>query len=71
MKGKKPYRATLWAPGRNGEMEMVQPTLVAFDFSNAAIRKAKDQEFNKTGVVLAKYRVVSENDLTFERVRQR
>jgi len=59
-----------WVAGRlaNGEVEMVQPILVAYDFSRAALRKAKDQEFNKTGIILAKYRAVSENNLTFGRV---
>lgn len=58
-----------WVSGRlaNGEVEMVQPILIAHDFSNESIKKAKAAEFNDKGLILLRYRVEDET-IKFERV---
>ncbi len=58
-----------WVAGRlaSSEIETVQPILIAFDFNNRAIQKAKNSDFSKRGVLFAKYKVENE-DIKFEMV---
>ena len=58
-----------WVAGRlaGGEIETVQPILIAFDFSEGAITKARNSDFNDRGIRFIKYRVEA-NDLVFENV---
>jgi len=58
-----------WTSGRlaNGEVETVQPMLIAYDFSKKTINKAKVTEFNTRGILLCRYRVEDES-LKLERV---
>ena len=55
-------RYSQWASGRlaNGEVEMIQPVLIAYDFSAETIKKAKAADFNDRGILLIKYRVEDE-----------
>lgn len=58
-----------WVAGRlaGSEIETVQPILIAFDFNERAIEKARNSDFSDRGISLFKYRVEN-NDLRFERV---
>ena len=58
-----------WVAGRlaGSEIETVQPILIAFDFSEEAVTKAKNSDFSDRGVAFFKYKVEN-NDLKFERV---
>lgn len=51
-----------WASGRlaNGEVEMIQPILIAHDFSRETIKKAKAVDFNHRGILLCRYSVKDE-----------
>jgi len=62
-------RYSQWVGGRlaNGEVEMIQPILIAHDFPIETIKKAKDEDFNDRGVLLCKYRIQDEA-IRFERV---
>jgi hypothetical protein len=62
-------RYSQWASGRlaNGEAEMIQPVLVAYDFSEEAVKKAVTADFNDRGVLLFKYSVQNQ-DVVFEKV---
>jgi len=55
-----------WVAGRlaNGEIEMVQPILIAFDFSQKAKVKIKNSDFSDKGIKCYKYRVVG-NSIKF------
>jgi hypothetical protein len=48
-----------WVAGRlaNSEIETVQPILVAFDFDEETIIKAKNSDFSDRGIILVKYEV--------------
>jgi hypothetical protein len=61
-------RYSLWVSGRlaDGEAEMIQPILIAYDFSDETIKKAKSSDFNDRGIVLVKYKAVSEERIIFE-----
>jgi hypothetical protein len=61
-------RYSQWASGRlaNGEVEMIQPTLIAYDFSDETIRKAKNEDFNNKGIMLVRYKAVPDNNIIFE-----
>jgi len=61
-------RYSQWAGGRlaNGEAEMIQPILVAYDFSDDAIKKAATTDFNDRGIFLFKYSVWNQ-DIVFEK----
>lgn len=56
-----------WASSRlaNGEIEMIQPILIAWDFWKEAIAKARECDFNERGIKLFKYRVVSNKKIKF------
>ena len=58
-----------WVAGRlaNTEIETVQPILVAFEFDEETITKAKNSDFSERGILFFKYKVEN-NDLKFERV---
>jgi len=58
-----------WVAGRlaDGEVEIVQPILIAHDFNDDAVLKAKNSDFNDRGISFIKYRVEA-NDMKFERV---
>jgi len=58
-----------WVAGRlaGSEIETVQPILVAFDFNEEAITKAKNSDFSDRGIRFFKYRVEN-NTLKFEGV---
>jgi len=63
-------RYSQWTSGRlaNGEVEMIQPILIAHDFSDETVKKAKDADFNDRGIVLVKYKAISEGKIIFENV---
>jgi len=52
-----------WVTGRlaNGDVEMVQPILIAFDFSESAKIKVKNSDFSDRGVECYKYKVIDNN----------
>ena len=58
-----------WVAGRlaDGEVEIVQPILIAHDFNDDAVLKAKNSDFNDRGIMFIKYSVEA-NDMKFERV---
>jgi len=58
-----------WASGRlaKGEEEMVQPILIAYDFSDKAIKKARAEDFNVRGIHLFRY-LAEDSTIKFERV---
>lgn len=58
-----------WVAGRlaGGEVEMVQPILIAFDFKKSAIMKVKNSDFSNKGIECYRYKVV-DNDIKFEKV---
>lgn len=62
-------RYSQWASGRlaNGEVEMIQPILIAHEFSRETIKKARSIDFNDRGNLLYRYRVEDEI-IKFERV---
>ena len=61
-------RYAQWTSGRlaNGEVEMIQPILIGYDFSEDAIKKSKSADFNERGIILVKYKVVSKPKIKFE-----
>jgi hypothetical protein len=61
-------RYSQWASGRlaNGETEMIQPVLIAYNFSKDAVKKATTADFNDRGIFLFKYSVQNQ-DIVFER----
>ena len=63
-------RYSQWAAGRlaNGELEMIQPILIAAGFQDDTIRKAKESDFNQRGIKLFQYEVVSNNKLKFRKL---
>jgi len=62
-------RYSQWASGRlaSGEPEMIQPILVAHDFSDDTVRKAATADFNDRGILLFKYNVQNQ-EIVFEKV---
>jgi hypothetical protein len=61
-------RYSQWATGRlaNGEVEMIQPILVANNFSDDAVKKATTTAFNDRGILLFRY-IVQNQDIVFEK----
>lgn len=61
-------RYSMWASGRlaNGEVEMIQPVLIGYEFSEDAIKKSRNSDFNDRGIILAKYRVLNEKKKDFQ-----
>lgn len=61
-------RYAQWTSGRlaNGEVEMIQPVLIAHDFSEDAIKKSKNADFNERGIALVKYKAINEQKIEFE-----
>lgn len=59
-----------WVAGRlaGSEIETVQPILIAFDFNNRAVQKARNSDFSERGILLVKYKVENE-DIKFEMVK--
>ena len=57
-----------WAGGRlaNGEVEMIQPILIAYDFSCETINKARNEDFNSRDIKLVKYKAVNDDNIVFE-----
>lgn len=60
-------RYAQWTGGRlaNGETEMVQPILIASDFSDDCIKKAMETDFNERGIIIASYKVVDNKEIVF------
>lgn len=58
-----------WVAGRlaNSEIETVQPILIAYDFYDRTITKAKLSDFSKRNILLYKYKVEN-NDIKFEKL---
>lgn len=56
-----------WVAGRlaGSEIETVQPILIAFDFNDRAIQKAKNSDFSERGILFVKYQVENK-DIKFE-----
>lgn len=63
-------RYSQWAASRlaNGELEMIQPILIASGFQKDAIKKAKESDFNQRGIKLFSYKVISNTELKFKEV---
>jgi hypothetical protein len=63
-------RYSLWVSGRlaDDEVEMIQPILIAHDFSNEAVQKAKAADFNDKGILLVKYKAINRDKIIFENV---
>jgi len=61
-------RYSQWASGRlaNGETEMIQPILIAYNFSYDAVKKAETADFNNRGILLFKYSIKNQN-IIFEK----
>jgi len=61
-------RYSQWASGRlaGGEPEMIQPVLIANDFSQDAINKAKNEDFNTRGINLIRYKVMEDSTIDFD-----
>jgi hypothetical protein len=59
-----------WVAGRlaGSEIESVQPILIAFDFNERAVEKAKNSDFSDRGIIFIKYEVTDE-DIKFTRVK--
>lgn len=60
-------RYSQWAVGRlaNGEVEMIQPILIGYNFSEGAVKKAKSVDFNERGITLVKYEAVNNRKIEF------
>ena len=58
-----------WVAGRlaNSEIETIQPILIAYDFDDKTITKARLSDFSKRNILLYKYKV-EDNDIKFEEV---
>jgi len=58
-----------WVAGRlaNSEIETVQPILIAYDFNDEAIAKAKLTDFSDRGILLHKYNVANRT-INFEKI---
>lgn len=58
-----------WVAGRlaGSEIETVQSILIAFEFNNEAIAKARNSDFSERGIDLIKYQVEN-NTIKFQRV---
>jgi len=58
-----------WVAGRlaNSEIETIQPILIAYDFDDRTITKARLSDFSKRNILLYKYKV-EDNDIKFEKV---
>lgn len=61
-------RYAQWTSGRlaNGEVEMIQPVLIGYDFSEDAIKKSKNADFNERGIILVTYKALSEQKIKFD-----
>jgi hypothetical protein len=59
-----------WVAGRlaNSEIETVQPILVAFEFDEETITKAKNSDFSDRGIIFVKYEV-KDKEIKFKRVK--
>lgn len=60
-------RYAQWTSGRlaNSEVEMIQPVLIGYDFSEDAIKKSKNADFNERGITLVKYKAVNDQKIEF------
>jgi len=58
-----------WVAGRlaNSEIETVQPILIAYDFDDKTITRARLSDFSKRNILLYKYKV-EDNNIKFEEV---
>jgi hypothetical protein len=61
-------RYAQWTSGRlaNGEVEMIQPVLIGYDFAEDAIKKSKTADFNERGIILVKYKAISDHKIEFD-----
>ena len=50
-----------------GDVESVQPILIAFDFARNARLKAKNSDFSKRGIKLYKY-IVKDDTVEFKEI---
>ena len=60
-----------WVASRlaNSEIETVQPIVIAYDFIENAIQKAKMIEFNNRKIKLFKYQVCNNSDISFREIK--
>lgn len=60
-----------WVTGRlaGSEIETVQPILIAYDFSKAAMEKARNSDFSERGIIFANYHV-KDGEILLERVNE-
>lgn len=60
-----------WVAGRlaGSEIETVQPILIAYDFSKAAMEKARNSDFSERGIIFANYHV-KDGEILLERVNE-
>jgi len=61
-------RYSQWTSGRlaNGEVEMIQPVLIAHDFSSQTIKKARNEDFNNKDIMLIKYEAIDDDNVCFD-----
>jgi hypothetical protein len=61
-------RYAQWTSGRlaNGEVEMIQPVLIGHDFSEDAMKKSENADFNERGITLVKYKAINEQKIEFD-----
>jgi hypothetical protein len=61
-----------WVANRlaDGEADIVHPYIIAQDFQKETISRASSIKFNRTGIQLVKYEVVSEDQIAFQDVQQ-
>jgi len=57
-----------WVAGRlaNGEVEMIQPIIMAYTFSNQTLQKAKKVDFNQRGIRTVTYRAKTDSIINFD-----
>lgn len=60
-------RYAQWASSRlaNGEVEIIQPILIGHDFTEETIKKSKRADFNDRGIILVKYKAISNQKIKF------
>jgi len=64
-------RYASWAGGRlaNGELETIQPILIGHDFTDEAIKKARNLDFNSRGILLVKYNAINNEKINFNLIK--
>ena len=61
-----------WVANRlaDGEVDIVRPYIIAQDFHAETVERAKSFKFNRSGIQLIRYEVISESQILFHEVQQ-